>query len=180
MTSFLDILTHRYKQLLIDFGYDKIEVGTFVIAGNECENAEEVLGNFPGSLVTCNGEDPTEEVMEIIDGATLPHAFFINLNPAEEKEGLDLSRIQEIFQVVSKKLMRTHLYAFNINRKELHEELNFIRKAMGHVSRSYEMEIYRYENADKYKFTKNFGENCQCLVIAPPGLSETALDIIAE
>ena len=168
MTSFLHILTHRYKQLLIDFGYDKIEVGTFVIAGNECESTKEVLEETGATVKVCNGDDPIEEVMEIIDEAELPHCFLINLNPLEHNPKLSVGRVQEIFGVVNNKMMRTHLYLFNTRRAQFIGEMDTIKKSINSFGRQYQMSFESYENKDKYKYTSSFGEKSIFWMIYPP------------
>ena len=170
MTSFLDILTHKYKQLLINFGYDKIAPGAFVIAGNECENTKEILEETGAAVKLCNGKDPVEEVMEIIDRAELPHCFLVNLNHSEPEKTKDIDVIQDIFKVASKKLMRTHLYVFNVNKHEASDNLSVIVKDLKSISRNHKISKFHLNDKEVYNLTSNFGEDYQLILIEPPFL----------
>ena len=98
MTSFLDTTINKYKQLLVNFGYDKLNAGVFVIAGNECENTKTVLEETGATVKICNGENLIEEVMEIVDEAELPHCFLINVNPLKENQHLARKNTRNIWR----------------------------------------------------------------------------------
>jgi len=168
MISFLDTTINKYKRLLINFGYDKLKAGVFVIAGNECENTKAVLEETGATVKVCNGDDVIEEVMEIIDEAELPHCFLINLNPLEPNPKLSVGRVQEIFGVVNNKMMRTHLYLFNTRRAQFIGEMDTIKKSINSFGRQYQMFFESYENKDKYKYTSSFGEKSIFWMIYPP------------
>ena len=168
MTSFLDTTINKYKQLLVNFGYDKLNAGVFVIAGNECENTKTVLEETGATVKICNGENLIEEVMEIVDEAELPHCFLINVNPLKENQHLKPEKIQEIFGVVHNKMMRSHLYVFNIRRSRLVNELDTIKKAINSFGRQYEMIIENYNDTEKYKFTSSFADKSILWMIYPP------------
>ena len=168
MTSFLDTTINKYKQLLVNFGHDKLDAGVFVVAGNECENTKAVLEKTGATVKICNGENPIEEVMEIVDEAELPHCFLINVNPLKENEHLKPEKIQEIFGVVHNKMMRSHFYVFNTLRPRLFTELDAMKKAMNSFGRQYEMTIENYSDKEKLKYTTSFAERSATIMIYPP------------
>ena len=106
--------------------------------------------------------------MEIVDEAELPHCFLINVNPLKENQHLKPEKIQEIFGVVHNKMMRSHLYVFNIRRSRLVNELDTIKKAINSFGRQYEMIIENYNDTEKYKFTSSFADKSILWMIYPP------------
>ena len=153
---------------MVNFGYDKLDAGVFVIAGNECENTKAVLEETGATVKICNGENPIEEVMEIVDEAELPHCFLINVNPLKENQHLKPEKIQEIFGVVHNKMMRSHFYVFNTRRSRFIGELDTIKKAMNSFGRQYEMFLENYSDKEKYKFTSSFADKSMIWMIYPP------------
>jgi hypothetical protein len=168
MTSFLDTTINKYKQLLVNFGYDKLNAGVFVIAGNECENTKTVLEETGATVKICNGENCIEQVMDIIDSAKIPHCFLLNLNPLNTDLDLSAKKIQEIFSVVCAKLMRTHFYLLNIKRNDFIVDLDFIKKSMNSFGRGYQFFLGNYSDKDKYNFSSSFGTESSFCMIYPP------------
>ena len=170
MTSFLDTTINRYKQLLVNFGYDKLDAGVFVIAGNECENTKAVLEETGATVKICNGEDIIEEAMGVIDSAEIPHCFFINLQAIDPEDRRDITAIQDILKVAAKKLMRTHLYIFVVDKNEIYDNLNLIKKDLKSVSRHHEIRKINFNDKEIYNFSSSFGADYQMLLIQPPFL----------